>query len=311
MWNMGFPHPETRYPPTHPPTHPYDTHSSSFQPPPSPLPSHPPTHPPQTNRQDTLKHMRSLEFFGPGFTPQQYADLSLLEKEVRRPTHPPHPPTHPPNPPTQTTHLTLFSLPFLPSHPPTHPPTHLPQADGMLLVTLADVHLDRPNSLEKLRVSPSSHPPTHPPHPSSQYLIPTALISSTFLYPTHQPTHHTHPGPFPRIRRSLSRRRLHPPHLRPDGRLHLQTGRPRPRRNHPAPRYVRPPTHPPTHPLVHSSSFEPPRPPLPNPPTHLSPTGYFDGLASLLKHDAPTLCAEATFLFVPGPHDPGKPPTHP
>ncbi|KAM3567968.1 hypothetical protein VYU27_009899, partial [Nannochloropsis oceanica] len=43
VWNMGFPFPEAR--------------------------------------QDTLKHMRSLEIFGPGFTPQQYQDLALLEKE--------------------------------------------------------------------------------------------------------------------------------------------------------------------------------------------------------------------------------------
>lgn len=34
-------------------------------------------------------------------------------------------------------------------------------------------------------------------------------------------------------------------------------------------------------------------------------TGYFEALASLLKTEAPSLCAQATFIFVPGPHDPG------
>lgn len=34
-------------------------------------------------------------------------------------------------------------------------------------------------------------------------------------------------------------------------------------------------------------------------------TGYFEALASLLKTEAPSLCAEASFIFVPGPHDPG------
>lgn len=37
----------------------------------------------------------------------------------------------------------------------------------------------------------------------------------------------------------------------------------------------------------------------------LLPPGYFEALASLLKTEAPSLCAQATFIFVPGPHDPG------
>ncbi len=35
-----------------------------------------------TNRAETLRHLRSLELLGKGFTPQQYEDLAIMEKQV-------------------------------------------------------------------------------------------------------------------------------------------------------------------------------------------------------------------------------------
>lgn len=60
-----------------------------------------------TNSAETLRHLRSLELLGKGFTPQQYEDLAIMEKQAGQQT---------------------------------------------MMVVLADLHLDRPNILEKLRV---------------------------------------------------------------------------------------------------------------------------------------------------------------
>lgn len=44
-----------------------------------------PTYQPTNQRKhsaETLRHLRSLELFGKGFTPQQHEDLAIMEKQV-------------------------------------------------------------------------------------------------------------------------------------------------------------------------------------------------------------------------------------
>ena len=67
--------------------------------------------------------------------------------------------------------------------------------------------------------------------------------------------------------------------------------------------WVRTSTHPPTQPLAHSSSFEPPSPPLPNPPTHPpthSPT-----------HPPNQTALDGVTVLLPTVYDPSSSSTHP
>ena len=152
-------------------------------------------------------------------------------------------PTHPPTPTQLKTQLRPLPPPsfLLPPHHP--PPLPHPSCQAPRLSRSPPLHRRR-------RRRKGNNPPTHPPIPNPQHLIPTASFSCTQSNsPTHPPTH-SRPPP-----KAYRKRSLLPPR-----RLLLLTNPP--------------PTHPP---IESSTSFKPPRSPLPphhtHPPTH-PPTHY-------------------------------------
>ena len=173
-------------------------------------------------------------------------------------THPPtHPPTYPPTLPPTRTHCLPPPPPPLPTSPPPPPPPRLPRRRVYVCITHPPTHPPTPSSIrcseKKLQdfdskelaimisslarmgypVSPPTHPPTHlPTHPFLSFL-PIRYVS---LLPS------THPPTLPPL-----------PNSQEKGSTVSSSPMPRETNS----------THPPIRPLAHSSSFEPPRPPLP------------------------------------------------
>ena len=140
------------------------------------------------------------------------------------------------------------------NHPPTHPPQALPSAGRTSSPT-------SPTAQVRLSTPPPTHPPTHPTPPPSTVAHSNRLL---LLYPLNpHTTQSNHPPTHPPILGKQARQRW----------LTLTNPAPSKRR-----RWTKgtshPPTHPPTHPpQTPSTSFQPPRSPLPShstthPPTH-------------------------------------------
>ena len=221
-------------PPISPTTHPFPTHSTSFEPPRSPLPTHPPTHQltslPRAGESEemgqaghlrlrdiTLSRIPHLRSFVNDALLDVLYFMSPAYHQVRLPpTHPlsmspayhqvPNPPTRPPTPSVQhlipnacssSTFLTILT------HPPTHPPIQVildeVAAEMNRIVTLYRQHTR--NFSGKVSVAAhslggTSHPPTHPPTH-----LPTD--SSTSFQPSRSPPPSYHPPTHPPRRHPL------------------------------------------------------------------------------------------------------------
>ena len=162
-------HPPTHLvPPIHPPTHLPATHSTSLEPPRSPLPSQP-THPPT--------HLPQLLRLFKGHRDAQVAWLQSPEAWAGQGEGAPMPPTHPPS--SSIHAVGLYLVIYSPSRgTPTHPPTQPTIPTASFLSTFL---------AHKINTSSPNHPPTHPPI--------SPLNNRPFKPSTHPPTHPpTHPG---------------------------------------------------------------------------------------------------------------------
>ena len=236
-------------------------------------PTHPPTHSPLT---------------------QLHASEGLIknDKEETRSSPPTHPPTHLPTQHPHVQHLIQT----------THPPTHPPSPSRQLTQLGASEGLIKNDKEERTRIQTAlkakrdefstsfTHPPTHP--PSSHLVFSPSLLyplTCSYLYPspthppTHPPTHTAECLARLNAQRAAIDKIMDKENGGGEGGEEGEGGKKKKKGLIPT-LYVYTSTHPPTHPLhksptalipttsfsihpptpTHSTSFEPPRSPLPN-----------------------------------------------